>query len=194
VEVRTATPSLLPIFRSQQQATILAALLGDPEVELSLTDLAERISAPLTSVHREVQRAEAAGLVTSRRIGNVRLVRANVESPYYASLADLLLRAFGVPAVLADELRSVEGIDAAYVYGSWAARHAGETGTRPVGDIDVLVLGSPDRTDLYSAAHRAEQRVGREVQVTVRAAGWIERGDGTFHATVTSRPMLRLDL
>lgn len=62
------------------------------------------------------------------------------------------------------------------------------------GDIDVLVLGSCDRTILYEAAHRAEQRVGREVQVTVRAPGWIERGDGTFHATVTSRPMLRLDL
>jgi hypothetical protein len=194
VEVRRPAPSLLPILRSQQQASILALVLGDPELELSLTDLAERTGAPLPSVHREVKRAEAAGLFTSRKLGNVRLVRANVDSPYYGGLADVLTRAFGVPAVLAEALRGVDGIDDAYVYGSWAARHAGEPGARPVGDIDVLVLGDPDRDSLYEALHAAEQRLGREVQATVRAAGWLENGSGSFHDTVVGRPVLRLDL
>jgi DNA-binding transcriptional ArsR family regulator len=193
VEVR-ASPSLLPIFRSQQQASILALLLGDPELELSLTDISARTGAPLPSVHREIRRAEAAGLVTSRRVGNVRMVRAKVESPYYAGLADVLTRAFGVPAVLAEALRPIDGIDEAYVFGSWAARHAGEVGVRPVGDIDVLVLGEPDRAALYDAVHRTEERLGREVQVTIREPGWLGTGTGSFHDTVTSRPLLRLDL
>jgi hypothetical protein len=47
VEVSRA-PSLLPILRSQQQATILALVLGDPEVELSLTAIAERTGVPLS--------------------------------------------------------------------------------------------------------------------------------------------------
>jgi predicted nucleotidyltransferase/DNA-binding transcriptional ArsR family regulator len=188
------TPSLLPIFRSRQQATILALVLGDPDIELSLTEIAERTGAPLSSVHREIRRAESAGLVLSRKVGNVRMVRANVDSPYYAGLADALTRAFGVPAVLAEEMGSIDGIDEAYLFGSWAARFAGEPGSRPVGDIDLLVLGRPDRTALYEAAHRAERRLGREVQVTIRHAGWLEHGDGSFHDTVKSRPMLRLAL
>ncbi len=188
------TPSLLPIFRSQQQASILALVLGDPDSEFSLTAIADRTGAPLPSIHREIGRAEQAGLITTHKIGNVRMVRANVESPYYAGLSDVLTRAFGVPAVLADELQSVDGIEAAYVFGSWAARHAGESGLRPVGDIDLLVLGEPDRTSLYDALHRAETRLGREVQATVREPGWLERGRGSFHDTVTSRPMLRLEL
>ena len=188
------TPSLLPIFRSQQQASILALVLGDPSAELSLTAIAERTDVPLSSVHREIERAERAGIVSTHKIGNVRMVRANTESPYYDGLADVLTRAFGVPAVLADELREIDGIDSAYVFGSWAARHAGEPGARPVADIDLLVLGTPDRTALYEALHRAEQRLGREVQPTIRAPGWIETGEGSFHATVTGRPMLRLDL
>lgn len=193
VEVRGA-PSLLPIFRSRQQTTILALVLGDPDVELSLTEIAERTGAPLPSVHREVRRAESAGLVTSRKVGNARMVRANVDSPYYAGLADLLTRAFGVPALLAEELGSIDGIDEAYLFGSWAARYAGQPGTRPVGDIDLLVLGRPDRTALYEAAHRAERWLGREVQVTIRDAGWLEHGAGSFHDTVKSPPMLRLAL
>ncbi len=187
-------PPLLPILRSQQQGEILALLLGDPDLELSLTEIAARIGAPHPSVYREVRRAEQAGLVTTRKVGNTRLVRANTASPYYTGLAEVLTRAFGVPAVLAEALRGVTGIVAVYIYGSWAARHEGQTGQRPVGDIDVLVLGEPDRDQLYAALSVAEERLGRPVQTAIRDSSWLETGSGAFHGTVMTRPMLRLPL
>jgi DNA-binding transcriptional ArsR family regulator len=191
---RSPAPSLLPILRSEQQGEILALLLGDPDRELSLTEISQLTGAPHPSAYREVQRAEQAGLVTTRKIGNTRLVRANTSSPYYTGLADVLTRAFGVPAVLADVLRPVNGIDEAYIYGSWAARHAGEPGRRPVGDIDVLVLGTPDRDQLYQALGLAERKLGRQVQAAVRDADWLNSGSGSFHESVTSRPLLKLAL
>jgi DNA-binding transcriptional ArsR family regulator len=181
-------------MRSQQQGEILALLLGDPGLELSLTGISERTGVPHPSVYREIERAEQAGLLVSRKVGNTRLVRANTESPYFAGLADVLTRAFGVPAVLAGALDAVQGISAAYIYGSWAARHAGQPGQRPVGDIDVLILGSPDRDQLYAALSAAETRLGRSVEATIRDPGWLEAGTGTFHDTVASRPLLRLAL
>ena len=65
---RQPAPALLPILRSQQQGEILALLLGDPDLELSLTEIAVRTGAPHPSVYREIQRAEQAGLVTSRKM------------------------------------------------------------------------------------------------------------------------------
>lgn len=189
---RRPTPSLLPILRSQQQAEILALLLGDPELELSLTELSQRTGAPHPSVHREIERAETAGLVASRKIGNTRLVRANTDSPYYPGLADVLTRAFGVPAIITQALREVDGVASAYIYGSWAARHAGEPATRPVGDIDVLVLGKPDRDALYASLADAEKLLGRPIQATIRDPGWLASGRGSFHDTVVARPQLRL--
>jgi predicted nucleotidyltransferase len=121
-------------------------------------------------------------------------VRADVSSPYYAGLAEVLTRAFGVPAVLVEELADVPGISSALVFGSWAARHAGQGGVRPVGDIDVLVLGEPDRDGLYDAAARAERRLGRPVQITIRDESWLASGSGSFHDTVTSRPIMELAL
>jgi len=191
---RRPAPSLLPILRSQQQGEILALLLGDPDRELSLTEISDQTGAPHASVFREVQRAEQAGLVTSRKVGNIRLVRADTNNPCHAGLADVLTKAFGVPSVLADALRDVSGIDEAYIYGSWAARHSGEPARRPVGDIDVLVLGKPDRDGLYAALGIAEQRLGRSVQATIRDSDWIRSGSGSFHETVTRRPMLKLAL
>ena len=173
---------------------MLALILGDPSIEHSLAELAERTGIPYASVHREVERAVAAGLVTSRFVGRTRLIRADPASPYFSGLSDVLVKAFGVPWVLGDALAGVGGIYAAYIYGSWAARFSGEEGDRPVGDIDLLVLGGPDRDQVYAAASSAERRLGRAVQVTIRSSDWLTEGSSTFHDTVAGRPMVPLPL
>lgn len=134
---KSPAPSLLPIFRSQQQAELLALVLGDPATEHTLVELSSRTGVPYASVHREIARAEAVGLVTSRSVGRTRLINANRSSPYFEGLADVLVKAFGVPWVLSRALSHIDGIDAAYVYGSWAARFSGQDGDRPVGDIEI---------------------------------------------------------
>lgn len=189
---RTPVPSLLPILRSQQQGQLLARLLGDPGSEASLTDLSIALGIPASSVHREVERAETAGLLTSRRIGNTRLVRAATSSPYYAGLADVLVKAFGPPRVIAEAITGVDGVESVYIHGSWAARFAGAEANRPIGDIDILVLGSPDRDRLYAAVSPAESRLGRAIGIAVRPAGWLDEGSGSFHATVTERPLMEI--
>lgn len=191
---RQPAPPLLPILRSEQQARILTLLLGDPDLELSLTELSHRTGAPQPSVHREIERAEVSGLVQSRRVGNTRLVRANTDSPYYNGLADVLTKAFGVPRVLAAALRGVAGIERAFIFGSWAARSQGTAGARPVGDIDLLVLGEPDRDLLYQEVYAASERLGRPVQVTIRDGSWLETGTGSFHDTVIARALVEVAL
>ncbi len=169
-------------------------LLGEPETELSLTEIAERTSIPYPSVHREIERGESAGILTSRRVGNVRLVSANTTSPYYEGLADVLVKAFGPPTILAGALCGLEDVSRAMIFGSWAARFLGESGKRPVGDIDLLVLGTPDRDRLYQAVSGAEMRLGRPLQVTVRPQDWLATGSGAFHANVADGPLVEVPL
>lgn len=57
---------------------------------------------------------------------------------------------------------SVAGAAQVVIFGSGAARYAGEAGPPPH-DIDVLVVGKVDRADLYDAADRAQARLGIEV-------------------------------
>ena len=137
---------------------------------------------------REVSRAEDAGVVVSRRVGNTRLVRA-LPSPITEPLTELLLRSFGPPQVIAEEFAPVGGIDGLYIYGSWAARYAGVPGRAPA-DLDVLVIGRPDRDELDDAAQRACRRLGREVNVTIRSPEWWRNGSDGFHTEVTSRPLV----
>src|ERR1022692_452329 len=119
-------------------------------------------------------RAEEAGVVSSRRLGSTRLITA-ADSPLTGPLTELLLRSFGPRQVVAEELAEVAGIESAFLSGSWAARYAGQPGRAPE-DIDVLVIGDPDRDELDDAAQQAGARLAREVNVTIRSREWWREG------------------
>jgi predicted nucleotidyltransferase len=179
-------PPIMPIFRSRVQGELLAAVLPSSDAEFSLTELAQKIGAALSTVHREATRLEAAGVLTSRRLGNVRFVRANPNSPAYAPLRELVERYFGVPIVIAEEFADLDDIDELYIFGSWASRTAGLAGPEP-NDIDVLVIGQPNRGATYESALRVERRVGKPVNVTIRTSeAWASKEDGFLQHVAAS--------
>src|SRR5215467_13396781 len=101
--MRSTAPALLPVFRSQLQADILAALLLNPGREYSMTELAQRFDAPLSTVHGEVRRLTEAGLLLRRNVGRSAMVRANPNNRLVEPLAEVLFLAWGPLQVVADE-------------------------------------------------------------------------------------------
>ena len=190
--MKVKAPPLLPILRSAAQARLLTALLLSPEREFTLSALADEAKVSLSTATREVQRAEAAGVVETREVGRSRLARARRKGVLVEALSRLLLVAFGPAAVAREELAVVPGIEAAWVFGSWAARHEGVAGPPP-NDLDVLVVGEPERNAVYTAAERIERRILRPVHVTFRTpAEWERSVDDTFLAEVRRRPLVQV--
>jgi predicted nucleotidyltransferase len=110
-------------------------------------------------------------------------------SPLTGPLTELLLRSFGPRQVIAEEFAGLDGVEAVFLFGSWAARYEGVRG-RPPADIDVLVIGAPDRNELDEAAQRGGARLAREVNVTIGSAEWWQEGNDSFHREVTRRPIV----
>ena len=163
--MRTEAPLLAPIFRSDGQARLLSTLLLTGE-ELSVTDLAKRAGLAYPTAHREVARLVDAGILSERQVGRTRLIRANGESPLVDPLREILTVVTGPVVMLAEELARIDGIDSAFVYGSFAARMLGDAGPAPQ-DIDVMVLGQPDVDAVYEACARIEAAVHRPVNPTI---------------------------
>jgi predicted nucleotidyltransferase len=191
--VRTVSPALLPVFRSRLQGELLALLFTDPESEWTVDQLAERTGQPYQTVANEIRRLQDADLISARHIGRTKILNANAVSPYFRPLAQLALMSFGPPLVIEEEFQDLDGVQQVFLFGSWAARFAGESGPAPH-DVDVLVVGSPNRDSAYDAARRAEQRLGREVNVTIRDVdNWRAASDG-FTKQLHASPLLELDL
>lgn len=188
--MREAAPPVFPVFRSRLTTAVLArAYIGDGEY--SVADMARAAGTDTGTMTREIKRLEAAGVVRSRMVGRTKLVRANREAPFYRSLRDLVVIVLGPAQVLGEEVAGLDGVSAAGIFGSWAARAAGEEGPSPV-DIDLLVIGRPDRDDLHDAVGRARARLGRDVNTVVVSASRWENGDDPFLVELRSRPLIAL--
>jgi hypothetical protein len=190
--MKATSPALLPLLRSQVQGDLLALLYLNPERSYSLTDVARHAHSSVRAVHAEANRLVHAGLVHEERQGNNRMLRAATDTVLARPLTDLLAVTYGPLPLLTASLRDVPGIEAAFIYGSWAARYHGEAGPPP-GDVDVLVVGGADPDDLDDAVAPAARRLRREVNVRrVSRARWEDPGDDPFLSSVRARPLVEL--
>lgn len=188
-------PALLPLLRSRVQGDLLALLYLHPDRDYSISEAARLVRANVATVHAEVARLIEAGFIADLHRGNMHLLRAVADSPVTRPLTDLLAVTYGPLPVLTDMLTGVEGVEAAYIYGSWAARYSGEPGRVP-NDVDVLVIGAADRNLLYDIAEDARHRLGREVSIRVIAATkWASPPAGDpFLAHLRERPLVELEV
>lgn len=183
---------LAPVLRSETQARLLAAVLLQPGREASIADLARETGSDPGNLHAEVERLVQAGILADRRAGRTRLLRAG-DSALIGALANLLLLGYGPKTAVEDALRGLPGIDQAFIGGSWAARYHGQPGAFPH-DVDVIVVGKPNRDDVTEAVVEALRAVGHDGQVIFRSStAWREANDA-FTQTAKDGALLRLTL
>ena len=191
--MKQMVPALSPLLRSNTQGDILAALFLDTGREWTVADIARQVDSPYSLVHREVLRLVHGGIARDRRVGRARLVQANENYALVAPLQQIVLATYGPRAVLGQELQGVAGIEQALIYGSWAARYAGEEGTPPR-DIDVLLVGTTPRKLLEQIAQTAGNRLAQEVNITrVSPEIWASTTD-LFIKTIRERPHVEIPM
>jgi|SRR5215471_17639721 len=191
--MRSRAPGLLPIFRSQRQALVLATLFLHPAREVTMSELARRVGVPISSIQRDVEALVEAEIVRSRTVGRARLVSGNQESRLARPLTDLLAVTYGPLTVVGEEFEEIDDVDLVLIYGSWAARYRGEPGPPPQ-DLDVLVVGAPTRTDVYDAAERTSRRLDMSVNPTISSQRrWVEAADALIQQIKASPSVVVLD-
>jgi len=192
--MRTAAPTPLPLFRSEGQARLLTHVFlsyGRPDAPLA--EIARELGLDPGGIAREATRLEQAGLISSSRVGRQRHLRANTDSPYYEPLRDLLARAYGPPRLIGGALDQLGGVEKALIYGSWAARYHNQPGPPP-NDLDVLVVGNPQRRALARSARELSEQLGLEVDPHVVSLADYEQGTSGFLRTIKQGPHIELDL
>ena len=192
--VSQPAPALAPLFRSEQQLRILAELFGGAATELAIGELANRAGVAQATASREVARLAQHGLVVTRALGRNTLVSANWELPWAKDLRSILVQTVGVLGRLAAALDGIDGVDEAFVFGSWAARYEGEPGPAPR-DVDVLVVGGASLRSVRLACRAVEQDLRVEINpVVVERDRWIAKAPEPFLAELQSQPLVRIPL
>ena len=173
---------------------ILAELFAGTEREVPVGELARRAGVAQATVSREIARLAEHGLVVTRQLGRNTLVEANWELPWARELQSILLQTVGVLGRLAEALTGIAGADEAYIFGSWAARYAGEPGLPPR-DVDILVVGPASLRSVRQACRSVEQELRVEINpVVVTHQDWTDHDPSPLVAQIKSQPLVAIPI
>jgi predicted nucleotidyltransferase len=182
--VRPADALFAPV-----QQRVLGLLFTQPERRFRTGEIIELAAGGTGATHRFLARLEAAGIVVVTRSGNQKLYQANSRSPIFQEIKGLIQKTTGLVGPIRDALAQLQGVQAAFVFGSVAKGI--ETATS---DIDVMVISdSVTHADLYEALHPLESMLGRRIQPTVTTpVAWRAalKDPRSFESRVCSGPRL----
>lgn len=191
--VKLAPAQLFPVIKSDAQGLILAQLFMWDDQLFGISELAKFAGVSVPTAMREVDRLLDANLVIEKHFGRTRAIQANSNHELFPSLRKIVSYTYGPAAVLPAALLGIDGLEKAYIYGSWAARLSRYKGPEPK-DVDVLLVGYMNRIEAARAAANAERRLDREVNVQFVSNSEWEKGESGFIKTVKSSPLVEIPL
>ena len=145
---------------SEGQSRVYRWVFGQPGREFYLSELRRLSGLGSATLQRELNSLADAGLVLSERVGNLRRIRANPQSPVFSELVALTRKTLGAEPLLREALQALASdVEAAWIYGSYAK----QTDTAN-SDIDVMIVGSKlTLARVIKALAPAEELLGRKV-------------------------------
>ena len=149
-------------LRSKARQRLLVYYFTNPAARHHLRDLAGRLNIDPSNLSRELRRLENDGLFRSEVSGRQKYFRLNPEYPLFKEVRSIVAKTVGAVPLLSQSLKAIEGIEEAYLFGSFARNQQDAAS-----DIDVLVIGAPGGEALAEAMRKLERRLGREVNYTV---------------------------
>jgi predicted nucleotidyltransferase len=150
-----------PLIRSKAGSAILAHTHLQPDQEFYLRELVRATGMAPRTIQLQIDRLVRAGILSERRHGNRRYLRAGIGHPLFAPLREIVLKTSGIVPLIREALGSA-GISVAFVFGSAAS---GTTGAGS--DIDLLVVGNASPREIVRRLHETQERLGREITPVV---------------------------
>jgi len=149
-------------LRSKARQRLLAYYFTNPRTRHHLRDLAERLSIDPSNLSKELGRLEREGLFRSEVSGRQKYFQLNREYPLFDEVRSIVAKTMGAVPLMTQSLKKIDGIEEAYLYGSFARNRQDAAS-----DIDVLVIGNPRGDVLAEAVQKLERQLGREINYTV---------------------------
>lgn len=156
------TSASLLLGRSKIRQRILALIMDAPERRLHLRAIARAVGTSAGTAARELGRLEDVGLVRRTREGNQVYFEARPNQPLFGQIRDVVRQVAGAPYILRKHLAGLAGVERAVIFGSYA-----DGRLKPDSDVDLLILGDPDRDELTERLEMAGLEINRPVNEVV---------------------------
>jgi len=146
------------LFSSKLRTKLLDVFLSLPDARFYIRELERKIKEEAKNVSRELKNLEALGLLISEKQGNLKYYSVNDNFFLYPELKAIIFKTTGVQGLLKEALERLKGIETAFIYGTYATGKESESS-----DVDIMVIGKPDLTELNEVISNLEEKLNREI-------------------------------
>jgi predicted nucleotidyltransferase/predicted transcriptional regulator with HTH domain len=146
------------LFSSKIRIKLLDTFLSLPNARFYIRELERKINEEAKNISRELHNLETLGLLISEKQGNQKFYSVNEDFFLYPELKGIIFKTTGVLGLLKEDLAKLKGIEAAFIYGSYATGKETESS-----DVELIIVGKPDLTELNEVISGLEDKLNREI-------------------------------
>jgi predicted nucleotidyltransferase len=162
--------NFLRLEKSGLRRKIILYFFANPDSRLYVREIAKITGVDAGNLSKELLRLEGDGLFVSDHRGNQKFYVLNKNYPLYSELKSIVFKTIGVAGKLEGALEAIEGIQCAFIYGSFA-----EGTEHAESDIDIMIIGNPDENRLIDKFDILEKEIGREINYNIYPRGEFKR-------------------
>lgn len=150
---------------------LLTIFLLSPDSQFHARPLTRLVGAHYNAIWKELKNLERIGLLLSQTSPTIKSYRLNPHFPILPELRAIILKTAGVGDAIRQALSQFNDVQAAFIYGSFAAGDMDNAS-----DIDLMVIGSIDLSRFAPLVSKLEKGLGREVNyVAYSTSEWREK-------------------
>jgi len=150
------------IFGSKSRAKLIRLLFTKPDRSYYLREIATLLDLNTNQVKRELDILEQERTVKSSRKGMYKHYETNKNCAIYAELCAIAIKMVDISTGLKKGLEGINGIKAAFIYGSYArGKHHGKS------DVDLMIIGTPNVEKLDEEIWKFENETRLSVDYVV---------------------------
>ena len=154
------------LFTSRVRIDLIAHFVLHPGSRYHARGLEKALGATYSAVWKELRNLEEAGLVVSEEDAGGKVFQLNADFPLLDELRSMFLKTAGAVDRIRRALEGLDGIDAAFIYGSYAQGQADA-----YSDLDLMIIGNVRLETLSSSLSKLEAELGRPVNFTSYTLG-----------------------
>ncbi len=153
---------LKALFSSKARIKLLSLFCLRQRESFYIRKIEKELNISVGQLSKELAGLLKAGILIKEKQGNTQIYSLNKEFILYNELFSIFHKTYGIPYILKSVLENIKGIEKAFIYGSYAGGN--QDGKS---DIDLMIIGNVDESDVSKALLKAERTVKREINYSV---------------------------
>ena len=143
---------------SSTRAELLSLFFNNPDEKFYLREIARHIGKDAAGIKRELDTLMKIGLLTLEKRGVQKYYFVDKSSPIFSEMKGLIFKTTGVHGAVKAALSRIKGVQAAFIYGSYAKGSEKEDS-----NINLMVIGQVNITELNDVVVGLEEKLKREI-------------------------------